>query len=69
MSIVVKVAYCSRVSILYDLHNTKHEEGTYLMSFSQELSQPFLAILTTSEVVVCIYGYGIERFYNEQGHV
>ena len=23
----------------------------------------------TSEFVVCIYGFGIERFYNEQGHV
>lgn len=50
------LVYCFRICILYDLHDTKYEEGTNvcLMSFCQELSLPFFAILTHQKLL-CVF--------------
>ena len=50
------LAYCSRICILYDLYETKYEEGTNvcLMSFCQELSLPFIAIQTHLKLL-CVF--------------
>lgn len=52
----------------YDLRDSVDENGQRMLNVL--LSQTKSAIpchLDTSEVVVCIYGFAIERFYDKQG--
>lgn len=53
----------------YDLRDSENEDGQRMLNVLLPWTKSAIHRHTdTSEVVVCIYGSAIERFYDEQGN-
>lgn len=67
--IAAKAALSSRLRIQYDLRDSEDEDGQRMLNVLLPGTKSVIHHHTdTSEVVVCIYGSAIERFYDEQGN-
>lgn len=67
--IAAKAALSSRLRIQYDLRDSEDEDGQRMLNVLLPGTKSAIHHHTdTSEVVVCIYGSAIERFYDEQGN-
>ena len=67
--IAAKAALSPRLRIHYDLRDSEDEDGQRMLNVLLPGTKSAIHHHTdTSEVVVCIYGSAIERFYDEQGN-
>ena len=67
--IAAKAAQSPRLRMHYDLRDSEDEDGQRMLDVLLPGTKSAIHRHTdTSEVVVCIYGSAIERFYNEQGN-
>lgn len=67
--IAAKAAQSPRLRMHYDLRDSEDEDGQRMLDVLLPGTKSSIHRHTdTSEVVVCIYGSAIERFYNEQGN-
>lgn len=68
-SIAAKAAQCPRLRMHYDLRDSEKENGQRMLNVLLPGTKSAIHRHTeTSEVVVCIYGSAIERFYDVQGN-
>lgn len=68
-SIAAKAAQSPRLRMHYDLRDSGKEDGQRMLNVLLPGTKSAIHRHTdTSEVVVCIYGSAIERFYDEQGN-
>ena len=68
-SIAAKAAQSPRLRMHYDFRDSKDENGQRMLNILlQETKSAIHRYSDTSEVVVCIYGYAIERFYDDLGN-
>lgn len=67
--IAAKAALSPRLRIHYDLRDSEDEDGQRMLNVLLPGTKSAIHHHTdTSEVVVCIYGSAVERFYDEQGN-
>ena len=67
--IAAKAAQSPRLRMHYDLRDSEDEDGQRMLDVLLPGTKSAIHRHTdTSEVVVCIYGSAIERFYDEQGN-
>lgn len=67
--IAAKAALSPRLRIHCDLRDSEDEDGQRMLNVLLPGTKSAIHHHTdTSEVVVCIYGSAIERFYDEQGN-
>lgn len=67
--IAAKAAQSPRLRMHYDLQDSEDEDGQRMLDVLLPGTKSAIHRHTdTSEVVVCIYGSAIERFYDEQGN-
>lgn len=67
--IAAKAALSPRLRIHYDLRDSEDEDGQRMFNVLLPGTKSAIHHHTdTSEVVVCIYGSAVERFYDEQGN-
>ena len=67
--IAAKAALSPRLRIHYDLRDSEDEDGQRMLNVLLPATKSAIHHHTdTSEVVVCIYGSAVERFYDEQGN-
>lgn len=63
------VAESPRLRMNYDLRDSEDEDGQRMLNVLQPGTKSAIHRHTdTSEVVVCIYGSAIERFYDDEGN-
>lgn len=68
-SIAAKATLSPRLRMHYDLRDSEKEDGQRMLNVLLPGTKSAIHRHTdTSEVVVCIYGSAIERFYEEQGN-
>lgn len=68
-SIAERAAIVSRLRMHYDLRDSENEDGQRMLNvFLSGTKSAIHRHSDTSEVVVCIYGSAIERFYDEEGN-
>ena len=68
-SVAKLAAESSRVRMNYDLRDSEDEDGQRMLNVLLPGTKSAIHRHTdTSEVVVCIYGSAIERFYNDEGN-
>ena len=66
--IAIQAAKSPRLRMHYDLRDSENEDGQRMLNVLLPGSKSAIHRHTdTSEVVVCIYGSVIERFYDEEG--
>lgn len=62
-------AVSPRLRMHYDLRDSEDEQGQRMLNVLLPGTKSAIhRHSNTSEVVICIYGRAIERFYDEQGH-
>ncbi len=67
--IAAMAAKSPRLRMHYDLRDSEDEDGQRMLNVLLSGTKSAIHRHTdTSEVVVCIYGSAIERFYDEQGN-
>lgn len=67
--IAAMAAQSPRLRMHYDLRDSENEDGQRMLNVLLQGTKSAIHRHTdTSEVVVCIYGSAIERFYDEQGN-
>ena len=67
--IAAKAALSPRLRIHYDLRDSEDEDGQRMLNVLLPGTKSAIHHHTdTSEVVVCIYGSAVERFYDEHGN-
>lgn len=68
-SIAERAAVSPRLRMHYDLRDSVNEDGQRMLNFLLPGTKSAIHRHSdTSEVVVCIYGSAIERFYDEEGN-
>lgn len=68
-SIAVKAGQSPSLRMHYDLRDSEDEDGQRMLNVLLPGTKSAIHRHTnTSEVVICIYGSAIERFYDEQGN-
>ena len=68
-SIAAKAAQSPRLRMHYDLRDSEDENGQRMLNVLLPGTKSAIHRHSdTSEVVVCIYGVAIERFYDDQGN-
>lgn len=68
-SVAKLAAESSRLRMNYDLRDSEDEDGQRMLNVLLPGTKSAIHRHTdTSEVVVCIYGSAIERFYNDEGN-
>ena len=68
-SVAKKAAESSRLRMNYDLRDSEDEDGQRMLNVLLPGTKSAIHRHTdTSEVVVCIYGSAIERFYDDEGN-
>ena len=68
-SIAAKATQSPRLRMHYDLRDSEEENGQRMLNVLLPGTKSAIhRHLETSEVVVCIYGSAIEKFYDDQGN-
>ena len=68
-SVAKLAAESPRLHMNYDLRDSEDEDGQRMLNVLLPGTKPAIHRHTeTSEVVVCIYGSAIERFYDDEGN-
>ena len=68
-SVAKLIAESPRLRMNYDLRDSEDEDGQRMLNVLQPGTKSAIHRHTdTSEVVVCIYGSAIERFYDDEGN-
>lgn len=67
--IAAKAATSPRLRMHYDLRDSENEQGQRMLNVLLPTSKSAVhRHLDTTEVVICIYGSAIERFYDDEGN-
>lgn len=68
-SIAEKAKTSPRLRMHYDLRDSENEQGQRMLNVLLPTTKSAIhRHLDTSEVVICIYGSAIERFYDDEGN-